>query len=59
VGVRVRWKRVGMVRDDGEARCEAQAAQMFPCDACAMVRGGAGAVSHNRRDQGQTVGRLV
>jgi hypothetical protein len=47
-----------MVRD-GEARCEAQAAQMFPCDACAMVRGGAGAVSHNRRDQGQTVGRLV
>ena len=33
---------------DGEARYEAlaqAAAQMFPCDACAMVRGGAGAVS--------------
>jgi hypothetical protein len=34
---------------DGEARYEAQAAQMFPCDACAIngqIRGGAGAVSH-------------
>ena len=33
---------------DGEARYEALAAQMFPCDACAIngqIRGGAGAVS--------------
>jgi hypothetical protein len=28
---------------------------MFPCDACAMVRGGAGAVSHIRERLGSSV----
>ena len=28
---------------------QGKAAQMFPCDACAIVRGGAGAVSHIQR----------